>query len=115
MPNEARRLSFSNAELKEAVRDNPDRKEKNVPSGDVTDIISVRPGHTLLFEVTYFDFATHKESTIRIDENEALDAVITYCRARSIPLPRASRKALRVIDQKLCLDVLVGEAVASFS
>jgi hypothetical protein len=115
MPNEFRRLTFSNAELKEAVLDNPDRKEKNIPSGDVTDVISVRPGHNFLFEVTYFDFATHKESTIRIDENEALDAVITYCRARSIPLPRASRKALRVIDQKLCLDVLVGESVASFS
>ena len=115
MPDEFRRLTFSNAELKEAVRDNPDHEEKNIPSGDVTHVISVRPGENFLLEVTSFDFAKHKESKIRIDEDEALAAVVTYCGARGIPLPRASRKALRVVDQKFCLDVVVGEAVVGFS
>ena len=115
MPDEFRRLTFSNAELKDAVRDNPERKEENVPSGDVTNVHSVRQGEDFLFEVTYFDFAKHKEVQIRIDEDEALAAVIHFCLARGIPLPRASRKMLRVIDQKFCLDVVIGEAVAGFS
>ena len=115
MPDEFRRLTFSHAELKDAVRDNPERKEENVPRGDVTDVIPVRSGEDFLFEVTYFDFAKHRESKIRIDEDEALAAVIHLCIARGIPLPRASRKVLRVIDQKFCLDVLVGDAVAGFS
>jgi hypothetical protein len=115
MPDEFRRLTFSNAELKDAVHDNPDRKEKNVPTGDVTDVTSVRPKDNFLFEITYFDFAKHKERKIRIDEDEALAAVITYCKARGIPLPRASRKVIRVINQKFCLDALLGDAVAGFS
>ena len=39
MPDEFHRLMFSNAELKEAVRDNPERTAKKMPSGDVTDVI----------------------------------------------------------------------------
>ena len=112
MPDEFRRLTFSNVELKEAVGDNPDRQAKTMPSGDVTDITSVRSGAGFEFEVTYFDFAKHKESMIRIDEDEALAAIINYCKAQGIPLPRPSRKVLRVIDGKFCLDVLVGDAVA---
>ena len=115
MPDEFRRLRFSNAELKEAVRENPERKVKKTPSGDVTDVTSLRSGSDFLFEVTYFDFSKHKEKKFRIDEDEALAAVINHCKARSIPLPRAARKVLRVIDQKFCLDILMGEAVAEFS
>ena len=115
MPDEFRRLTFSNAELKDAVRDNPERKDKKMPRGDVTDVTSVRSEASFLFEVTYFDFAKHKERKVRIDEDEALAAVLSHCKARGIPLPRASQKVLRVIDQRFCLDVLVGDAVAGFS
>ena len=115
MPDEFHRLMFSNAELKEAVRDNPERTAKKMPSGDVTDVTSQRSEAGFLFELTYFDFTRHKENKIRIDEDEALATVIGYCKARGIPLPRASRKVLRVIDRKFCLDVLMGNAVAGFS
>ena len=115
MPDEFRRLTFSSAELKDALHDNSECQTQKIPSGDVTDVTSVRSEAGFLFELTIFDFAKHKEKKIQIDEDEVLATIINQCKSLGIPLPRASRKVLRVIDQKLCLDVLIGEAVTVFS
>jgi hypothetical protein len=110
MPDEFRRLTFSQAELKEALEAPPTAAAKKISSGDITGVRSVRTGNDFSFEIMVFDFSKQKERLIEIDEAAAMEALAEHCRGNDVPLPRDSRKALRVVDQKLCLDIFMGQA-----
>jgi hypothetical protein len=110
MPDEFRRLTFSQAEIKQAITTFPESSVKKLPKGDVTSVAPLRKGNAYFFELTFFDYSSPKESRIEINEGEALSMIIHYCGGGDVPLPRASRKEPRVVDQMLCVDIFMGEA-----
>jgi hypothetical protein len=111
MPDKFRRLTFSQAELKQALEAQPTAAAKRLPAGDITGISSVREGNEFSFEVQVFDFGKQKEGKVEIDESAAMEALAVHCRANGVPLPRDSKKSLRVVDQKRCLDIFMGQAM----
>lgn len=109
MPDEFRRLTFSQAELKQALEADPAGAVNKVPGGDITVVDTLRSGSDFTFEITFFDYSNQKERKVEIGEDAVMEALAAHCRASAVPLPRDSRKALRVIDQKLCLDIFMGQ------
>ena len=110
MPNEFRRLTFHGTELKQAIQDSPERPVRTQPSGDITAITPVQERDDHFYDVMFFDMSKQKEKKVRIPEEVALTALIDLCVAGKIPLPRESQKMLRLVEQRLCLDIFMGEA-----
>jgi hypothetical protein len=97
MPDEFHCLTFSQAELKQALEADPAGALNKTPGGDITVVDMV------------FDCSIQNERKIEIGEDPAMEALAAHCQANAVPLPRESRKALRVNDQKLCLDICMGQ------
>ncbi len=91
MPDEFRRLTFSQAEFKQALEADPAGAVNKVPGGDITVVDTVRSGSDFTFEITLFDYSTQKERKVEIGEDAAMEALAAHCQANSVPLPRVSR------------------------
>ena len=120
MPDEFRRITFAHAEVQEAISRPETKPVKGHLGGDVTALTTIHSNGDFLYEITVFDYAKNKESKVHFREDDLLQAIVGHCHGHDIPLPWASTKTLnvveqnptgtlRVIDNRLCLDVFMGE------
>jgi hypothetical protein len=106
MPDETRRLHFSNLELYRALLEHSIRRGRRLPSGRILKVSmyeTPRPG----FAVVIDDDLRHENAVVRFDLPSVAAALITYCRSRKVPLPRRASKSLTVVDRRICLDLTI--------
>jgi len=106
MPDETRRLHFSNLELYRALLEHSIRRGRRLPSGRILKVSmheAPKPG----FAVVIDDDLRHENAVVRFDLPSVAAALITYCRSRKVPLPRRARKSLTVVDRRICLELTI--------
>ncbi len=120
MPHEFRRITFTHAEVREAIGRSDTKPVKGSLGGEVTSLLPVHSNGDFLFQISMIDPAEGREHKAYFEEDDLIQAIIGHCRDQGIPLPRTSIKTLtvveqepvgelRVIDNRLCLDVSMGE------
>jgi len=110
MPREFRRMTFSYEELPEALNSCGSKVSKKLSKGSITSVVSKMIDGSFFYSFQLFDAPSAKESHVDIPEHDVTKALVSYCLERGIPLPRALNKTVRIVNQDLCLDFLVGEA-----
>ena len=55
--------------------------------------------------------SSRKARKTGVPEDEVKSAMIEFCIRERIPLPRGAEKTIRVVDNRICLDVDIGEAM----
>jgi len=107
MAKEFRRITFSKSEMRGALEFNAAKSGAKLPPGDVVSVKSSRVDNAFFFELGLFDYAKQKEATLKLPEEQALNALLNHSIETGIPLPRAARKEVREIDVLLCLDMFI--------
>lgn len=93
MPQEMRKISFSQIELQAALVDYAQRSEMRLPDSDVEDVIvSKENGVSVKLVFTPSDPSEIHE--VEFAQEHVAAAIILYCRTQDVPLVRDARKVL---------------------
>ena len=92
MPQEYRRITFTNEELHAALLGHVDAKAVIMALGKIqaVSIVRDRP-HTV---TVYCGFGKSRKKVVDIPTNVVVSAVIAYCKDQHIPLPRRAHTCL---------------------
>lgn len=132
MPNEIRRLVFSNQELDAALRHYGTIYDVRFPEGkiikstfavegggsgegkfgDFTTKYNVEDRDKNLI-VTFFNEKTFEHKMFSVTSDFISGALIQSCLDNNIPIPRRSRKKLDVTGFNVCLDIIIESEKAS--
>jgi len=114
MPHELRKIFFNTVDLTHAVEAYRNEKPQFLPQGKLHHV-EVTPSHLLVrVELSYVE-NTHMLD-YKIDYDKMLDALVSSCIARRIPLPAAGIKRTYPIDDEVVLEiVLTDDAMFSAS
>ena len=107
MAKEFRRITFNKTEMRDALETSAARSGGKLPAGDVMSIKASRVDTAFFYELGLFDYARQKEVSVKLPEEQALEALINHSIETGIPLPRATRKEVREIDGALCLGMFI--------
>ena len=107
MAKEFRRITFSKTEMRDALAFNAAGSGAKLPPGDVVSVKSSRTGNDFFYELGLFDYTKQIEATLKMPEEQALDALLNHSIESGIPLPKAARKEVREIDGLLCLAMFI--------
>lgn len=108
MPTEFRRVVFPNHELLQALAEYETPEAKSMPPGDIIAVaILETPVDTV--EVTLLDTTQNATFRAQFTASHIAAALIGYCIAHGVPVPRNSRKSLRLMGDNLALDIVVRE------
>ncbi len=110
MTKEFRRLTFSFDDLPEILKACDNGRTDKVPDGSVSEVEAKRVDGEFYYSIKFLDASNGKKSSIDISEKDAHQALVDYCRMRKIPIPRDSLKTVRVVNNYLCMDILIGKA-----
>lgn len=108
MTKEFRRITFSKKTLRKAIDSYLATTGNAIPVGDIVSIKSAREGANFRFELELFDYADKKNRKSQLPEPEIFEALIQYCIANKVVLPKDSRKSIRLIDGNLSMDIFMG-------
>ena len=111
MPTEYRRLKFTGAELRDALEAGSGTKKKRLPAGDIVALSAARRNNRFEIDLEVIDLSSRKARKTGVPEDEVKSAMIEFCIRERIPLPRGAEKTIRVVDNRICLDVDIGEAM----
>ncbi len=106
MPQELRKIIFSEDELKMAVIDHCMRNGIKLPKGVMTDF-KATPDVAATVIITYDTTEIQDAPEVRVSRDDVAAALIRHCGANKIPLPRAARKILKVEDGEVSLMVSI--------
>ena len=110
MPREDRRITFTNAELQEALVAHGMRTKSPFPNGKIVDLSpSQDGGGGLLLRI--FDDRAGKNYSLALRPEFAAAALIQFCKGAGIPIPRRATKRLSIVGDNLCLQISLPEAV----
>jgi hypothetical protein len=115
MPNEVRRLVFTHAESTRALIDHGKRFDVPLPPGrlmrakysggpDFGGASPSRARHTTI-TLTFFDDTVMEHKHVSVTAEFVLSALIEFCAANKIMLPRGAEKSLDVTEFNFCLDI----------
>ena len=108
MPTELRRVVFPNQELRQALREYESHGKEAVPDGEIVAVsILEKPAETV--RVTVLDTAQNATFTADFTASYIAAALIRFCIEHKVPIPRNSRKSLRLMGDNLALDIVVRE------
>ena len=107
MAKEFRRITFNNIEMRGALETNAASSGAKLPAGDVVSGKAGRVDNAFFYELGLFDYAKQKEESVKLPEDQALEALLNHSIEAGIPLPRAARKEVREIGGALCLDMFI--------
>jgi len=111
MPTEYRRLKFTGAELRDPLETEAGTKKKRLPAGDIVALSAARRNNRFGIDLKVVELSSRKARTTGIPEDVVKSAVIEFCIRERIPLPRNAEKTLRIVDNRICLDVDIGEVM----
>ncbi|MDP6604082.1 MAG: hypothetical protein QGG17_07805 [Rhodospirillales bacterium] len=111
MPMEYRRLRFTGAELRDALETQSGTKKSRLPAGDIVALSTARRKNRFEIDLVVIELASRKARRTGVPEDVVKSALIEFCIRERIPLPRNAEKTLRIVDDRICLDVNIGEAM----
>ena len=102
MISETRQILFSNSELIRVIKDFDRSRKQVLPPGEITECkLSMDPiSAKLTFDTVWTD-----NKVVVINASSLAAALIYACARKRIPLPRRAEKTLRVVDDRLSLDL----------
>lgn len=103
MPTEARRITFSKAELSAALYRHLAGSDSTLPAGAITRISGDARHDLVKISVTTSEYDT--ATTVEFSVTQIGEALIDYCVANKIPLPKAFSKSLVITDDTVALDI----------
>ncbi|MDP6573075.1 MAG: hypothetical protein QGI06_06140 [Rhodospirillales bacterium] len=109
MPKEIRRVVFTHAELRDAMRSFSGSQGKGLPAGEITALLPRRKDDDYLVEFSILDYSSDKNLTFEAPEEDIASALIEHCIRTKTPLPKNAEKELRIIDNNVCLDISIGD------
>jgi hypothetical protein len=108
MPTEYRRVVFPNHELRQALAVYHGDDEQPIPPGEIVAVaILDSPANTV--RITLLDTAQSATFTADFSASHIAAALIRYCIDNRVPIPKDSRKSLRLMGDNLALDIVVRE------
>ncbi len=102
MPIERRRIIFSHDEVVNAVLGHCRLSGIALPDAEVEGVDIAMDGDCSV-QLTFAVESPEQADQVCIDAEAVLNAVIGFCRMRSIPLPRAAAKRLEPMDGELSM------------
>ena len=109
MPKEQRRIVFTHGELRDALENGAGEPKLDLPPGDIVSVAPARRDNRFLIELNVFDYDKRKTQSLYVEEKSIQSALIEYCIGIKTPLPRKPEKVLRIIDEAVCLDIMIGD------
>jgi hypothetical protein len=115
---EFRRVTFTNSELLSAILAHCRATQRTVRLGEGT-TCTIDDDASVIVSTETFDIGADMKTVeqTRLDSNEVGAALLRYCMALRIPIPRLSQKSLQVtgdsISIVICLDS--GDATVPFA
>src|SRR5579863_1652187 len=103
MPTEARRITFSKAELYAALYRHLAGCDSGLPAGTITRIRGDARYDLIKIDVATSEYDT--TTTVEFPVTQIGEALIGHCLANKIPLPRAFSKSLIITDNNVALDI----------
>lgn len=103
MPIEARRITFSRAELYAALYRHLAGTDSGLPAGAITRIRGGARHDLIKIDVATSEYDT--ATTVELSVTQIGEALIGHCVANKIPLPRAFSKSLIITDDNVALDI----------
>lgn len=108
MPTEYRRMVFPNRELRQALTQYGGEGRDPFPPGDIISV-SLPKGGGDTVQVTVLDTARNVTFTADFPVAQIAAALIRYCIENKVPIPKKSRKSLRLMGDNLALDIVIRE------
>ncbi len=108
MPTEYRRIVFPNQELHAALSEYQGAEIQDMPPGDIVAVALLdSPANTVRMTLV----STSEGTSYTADFNAAhiAAALIKFCIDRKVPIPKHSRKSLRLMGDNLALDIVIRE------
>jgi len=106
LPQELRKIVFSEDELKAAVIDHCMRSGIKLSKGVMIGF-EATPDPAAAVIMSYDTTDLHDPTEIRIDQDQVAAALIRHCGANKIPLPRTAKKVLKVEDGEMAMMVSI--------
>lgn len=108
MPTEYRRIVFPNRELRQALLAYETDAGHAVPPGEIV-ALAVLDSPAAVVRITLLDAAQNITYSADFTTAHVAEALIRYCLDTRVPLPRDSRKSLRLMGDNLALDIVMRE------
>ncbi len=105
MPTELRQIVFENVELRKALAQHFVDQPERLPAGTI-EAVGISQDE-LEIELQLLGAAGGAASTALIPAEHVAAALIAYCRANTIPLPRDAKKFLVVSGDNLALRIVL--------
>lgn len=112
MPTEYRRVVFTNQELMQALMAYQSEADQPVPAGDIIAVnILESPASTV--RITLLDTIEGATFTADFAASHIAAALIRFCIEHKVPIPKNSRKSLRLMADNIALDIVLREPGAA--
>jgi hypothetical protein len=110
MPSEIRKLIFSSEEVCEVIVGYCLRKGRTLPNSRIDSILVQPDSNDFLIAKFEPEDLKHKgrEEAVSFTKEQVAAALIMYCRARKIPLPRSAEKSLEGEGGGVSLKISIG-------
>jgi hypothetical protein len=108
MPTEFRRVVFPNQELRQALSEYEAQGNEPVPAGEVV-AVAILDKPAEMVRITLLDTTQNATFTADFPASYIAAALIHFCIEHKVPIPRNSRKSLRLMGDNLALDIVVRE------
>lgn len=102
MPEELRKILFSEEEVQAAVVDYCLRAKIRLPDRNI-DGLEVRADPEAMVILKYADTGPEEASVVELNRDQVAAALIRYCSNINVPLPRSAQKVLQPADDGISL------------
>ena len=105
MPTENRTLAFSNQELAEALGAHSSITKQPFANG-LVESVDFEQDPRPVFKITVQDRHIARKTKVMLEPVHIAAALINYCRAKRVPLPRKAKKTLTVEHGRVVLNII---------
>jgi len=102
VPEELRKILFPKEEVQAAVVDYCLRSKIWLPNKNI-DELEVRADPEAMVVLKYADTGSEETTEVKLSRDQVAAALIRYCSAINVPLPRGAQKILQPSDNGICL------------
>ena len=107
MPNEMRKIVFTEDELQAALVNYALRTNKKLPNATINNIL-VEAKEGVTATIVYMRDGTEEAKSVEFTPNDVSAALILYCSTRQIPLPRDAKKVVIPIEDSVGMIIKIG-------
>ncbi len=106
MPQEMRKLSFSQSELQAALVNYALRSEMRLPNANIEDVI-VSKENGVAVKLVFTPSDPNEVRAVEFAQEHVAAAIILFCRTQKIPLARDARKVLMAEDESVSMMIQI--------